>query len=54
MSLFDKGIIPFLSSGVVFSSLGDIKVETTDTNNFEGKIMKGGIRYGFEIGLGLQ
>ncbi|MBU0558755.1 MAG: hypothetical protein KKD86_06415 [Bacteroidetes bacterium] len=49
---FNKSITPFLSSGIVLSYLGDINVETMD-NNYEGKIMEGGIRYGFEIGLGV-
>jgi hypothetical protein len=50
--LSNKGFIPFISTGVLVCYMGDISIETTDNINYEDEIMEGGIRYGFEIGLG--
>ena len=48
----NKAITPFLSSGIILSYLGDISVKIMG-DDYEYKIMEGGIRYGFEIGLGV-
>lgn len=46
-------VTPYLDLGVVISYLGDIKVETAnDHQDYKVTFLKGGIRYGFEVGIG--
>jgi len=52
--ILKKGVIPFLSGGVIFSHLGDIHIKTIEDENlnYDCKAIKGGMRYGLEFGIG--
>lgn len=46
-------VTPYLDLGVVISYLGDINIKTANDNqDYEVTFLDGGIRYGFEAGIG--
>lgn len=53
LRVLNQVLTPYFDLGFVISYLGNIKLETADDyENYEVTFLKGGVRYGFEAGIG--